>query len=159
MKDNETVSDFGSSFWILLFHTLGCIAMHSIGCGLLPHHVVWLCVCWSCCKNGRTDRGAVWNGRHKEPCTRFIHWKGHFLWGWYLGIPRHVNHCSWSCQCPALALTLALALRLWSRPLTSWPWHKLQGNMIIQYFVQQSFSVLLWVGIYWSVYIPRVVYL
>ena len=39
MKDNETVSDFGSSFWILLFHILGRIAMHGIGCGLLPHHV------------------------------------------------------------------------------------------------------------------------
>ena len=71
MKDNETVSDFGSSFWILLFHTLGCIAMHSIGCGLLLHHVVWLCVYVDC--DGRSDRGAVWNVRHREPCIRFSH--------------------------------------------------------------------------------------
>jgi len=44
-EDNEAVSEFGSSFRILLFHTLGLITMRSIGCGLLPHHVVWLCVC------------------------------------------------------------------------------------------------------------------
>jgi len=95
----------GRSYWSQTASSSMCFdflwsdpRMHA--CVTRPHHstgqvnsiatdwVVWS-VCWSVChdrkhcKNGRTDRDAIWNvdsGGPKEPCirSRFPHMKGNF---------------------------------------------------------------------------------